>query len=185
MEDKEIIALFMERDEGAIVQTRLKYGSYCSTIARNITDCPQDAEECVSDTLLRAWNSIPPQKPLSLKAYLGKLTRNLALDLQKQKQAQSRGGGAVALALEELEECLPSGQSVEQQLDARELGRAISAFAHGLKPQERLLFLRRYFYMDSLADAAVHAGCKPKNAAVLLHRIRKQLKEFLRKEGFV
>ena len=185
MDDREIIALYFRRDEAAIAESQRKYGTYCGTIARNITACIQDAEECVSETWLRAWNAIPPQRPLLLKAFLARITRNLALDRVRRETANSRGGGSVPLALEELAECLPSSESVEAQVDARELGRAISTFVRGLKKRDGDLFLRRYFYMDTLDAAAAYVGMEPKHAAVSLHRSRKRLEEYLRKEGFL
>jgi len=185
MDDREIIALYFRRDETAIAESQRKYGTYCGTIARNITACIQDAEECVSETWLRAWNAIPPQRPLLLKAFLAKITRNLALDRVRREQAEIRGGGTVPLALDELAECLPSSESVEAQVDARELGRFISIFVRGLKKRDRDLFLRRYFYMDTLDAAAAYVGMDPKHAAVSLHRSRKRLEDYLRKEGLI
>ncbi len=185
MDDREIVALYFRRDEAAIAESQRKYGTYCGTIARNITACIQDAEECVSETWLRAWNAIPPQRPLLLKAFFAKITRNLALDRIRRERAESRGGGTVPLVLEELAECLPSSESVEAQIDARELGRAIGAFVRGLKKRDGDLFLRRYFYMDTPEAAAAYVGMSPKHAAVSLHRSRKRLEEFLRKEGFL
>lgn len=185
MDDREIIALYFDRDEAAIAESQRKYGTYCTTIARNITESVQDAEECVSETWLRAWNSIPPQKPTFLKAFLAKITRNLALDRVRQKKAECRGGGSVPLALDELSECLTSRDTVEEQVDARELGRAIGGFVRGLKQRDGDLFLRRYFYMDTLEDAAAFVGMDPKNAAVSLHRSRKKLEDYLKKEGYV
>ncbi len=179
------MALYFQRDEAAIAESQQKYGAYCSTIARNITTCPQDAEECVSETWLRAWNTIPPQRPMVLKAFLGKITRNLAIDYVRREKAESRGSGVVPLALDELAECLSSTESVEAQVDARELGRAISSFVRGLKRRDGDLFLRRYFYMDNLEDAAAHVGMSRKHAAVSLHRTRKRLEEYLRKEGYL
>ena len=185
MEDKDIIALYFQRDETAIVHSQLKYGAYCNTIALNITHCPEDAEECVSETWLRAWNAIPPQRPTFLKAFFGKITRNLALDSIRRETAEIRGGGVVPLVLEELAECLPAKNAVEDQVDARELGRIISIFVRSLKERDGNLFLRRYFYMDSLEEAAKHVGISPKHAAVSLHRIRKRLEDYLRKEGYI
>ena len=185
IDDKDIVALYFQRDENAIAESQHKYGAYCNTIAYNITSDTLDAEECVSETWLRAWNVIPPQRPTLLKAFFGKITRNLALDRVRRENAECRGGGSVPLALDELAECLPSKDSVEAQADARELGRIISAFVRGLKQRDGDLFLRRYFYMDSLEDAAAYVGLSPKHAAVSLHRTRKKLEEHLRKEGFV
>ncbi len=185
MDDREIIALYFRRDETAIAESQRKYGAYCGTIARNITASVQDAEECVNETWLRAWNAIPPQRPVVLKAFFAKITRNLSLDRVRRETAESRGGGTVPLALEELAEILPSSESVEDRMDARELGRAISTFVRGLKKRDGDLFLRRYFYMDTLDAAAAFVGMAPKHAAVSLHRTRKRLEEFLRKEGLI
>lgn len=185
MDDREIIALYFDRDERAIAESQKKYGTYCNTIARNIIPNPQDAEECVSETWLRAWNAIPPNRPPILKAFFAKITRNLAIDRFRRETAESRGGGRASIALDELAECLPSSESVEGQIDARELGRAISIFVRSLKKREGDLFLRRYFYMDSLDAAASYVGMTAKNAAVSLHRTRKRLEEFLKKEGLL
>lgn len=185
MDDREIVALYFKRDETAIAESQRKYGSYCSTIAWNITASPQDAEECVSETWLRAWNTIPPQRPLVLKAFLGKITRNLAIDYVRHEKATIRGGGSVPIVLDELSECIPSTDSVESQIDARELGKAISTFVRGLKQRDGNLFMRRYFYMDTIEDAATFVGMSPKNAAVSLHRSRKKLEAFLREEGYI
>ena len=185
MDDREIVSLYLKRNESAIWETQQKYGTYCTAIAQNITHSLQDAEECVSETWLRAWNSIPPQKPMFLKAFLAKITRNLALDLLRRESAEARGGGSIPLIYEELSECIPARDSVEAQVDARELGRAISAFVRELKERDGDLFLRRYFYMDTLENAAAFVGMSPKNAAVSLHRSRKKLEAYLRKEGYL
>ena len=185
MEDHAIIELFWQRSEQAIPAARDKYGRYCDAIARNILPSPEDAEECLSDTWLQAWESIPPQRPALLGAYLGRITRNLAYNRWKAAAADKRGGGQTAAVLEELAECLPSSESVEAQVDARELGRAISTFVRGLKKRDGDLFLRRYFYMDPLDVAAAYVGMDPKHAAVSLHRSRKRLEAYLRKEGFL
>lgn len=185
MDDRDIVALYFLRDESAISESQKKYGSYCTTIAKNITPSPLDAEECVNETWLRAWNSIPPQKPMFLKSFFAKITRNLALDCVRRENAECRGGGAVPIALEELSECISGKDSVEAQVDARELGRVISAFVRELNGRDGDLFLRRYFYMDSLEAAADFVGMKPKNAAVSLYRSRKKLEAYLRKEGYL
>ena len=185
MDDKQILDLYWARSESAIAETDRKYGKFCHRIAYNILVNHEDSEECVNDTYLKTWSIIPPKRPVRFGAFLGKIVRNLALNRYEKLHTAKRGSGEVPVALDELAECLPSKDSVEAQVDARELGRIISAFVRGLKQRDGDLFLRRYFYMDSLEDAAAYVGLSPKHAAVSLHRTRKKLEEHLRKEGFV
>ena len=130
--DEELIALFWQRDGNAIDERSRAYGAYCYTIANGILQNPEDAEECVNDTWLRAWNTIPPKRPQRLRIFLAKITRNLAFDRFKRRYAQKRGGGEICLALEELEECIDSGSVLESEVMAKELEQNINSFIYGL-----------------------------------------------------
>ena len=185
MDDSKIIALYFERNEQALTESDRKYGAYCNTISYNITASHEDAEECVNETWLRSWNTMPPQKPTHLMAFFSKIVRNLSLDLYRRKTAQRRGGSSVSLALDELSECIASQEDVEQQTIKKELSQCINDFLKRLNERDCNLFLRRYFYMDSVDDAAKHCHLTAKHAAVILHRIRQKLAEYLHKEGFV
>ncbi|MCD8380406.1 MAG: sigma-70 family RNA polymerase sigma factor [Lachnospiraceae bacterium] len=184
MEDAAIIGLYWERNEQAIHETNVKYGPYCHTIAYNILENQEDSEECVNDTWLRAWNTMPPQRPNYLRLFLGKITRNLSLDIWKGKQAQKRGGGELSLALDELSECVADTKDVEDALQAKELKETIERFLHTLPKRERELFLQRYFYMCSAKELAARYGMKENHVAVLLSRTRKKLAAQLVKEGW-
>ncbi len=184
MEDREIIALYWQRSESAIEASRQKYGPYCHTIAHNILASVQDAEECVSDTWLHAWNAMPPQKPSRLGAFLSKLTRNLALDRFRERTAQRRGGSQADLALEELKECVASPAGTEAEFDRRELERDLSRFLRTLPRRDAGIFLRRYFFADATGRIAGEFGLKESNVLLILSRTRKKLRTFLQKEGY-
>lgn len=184
MEDQRIIALYYDRDEGAIAATREKYGSYCAAVAGHILDSAQDVEEVLNDTWLRTWNSIPPGKPENLKLYLARIARNLAFDRFRSQSREKRGGSQTVLALEELSQCIPSSSQPGDQLEAEELSAAVNAFLATLPRRDRVIFLRRYFYTQSFEEIA--AGCGISHGAVrtALSRTRKKLKHYLIKEGF-
>ncbi len=184
MEDKDIIALFLQRSGDAVTETDKKYGLYCRAIAENICRDSRDAEECVNDAYLAAWNSIPPQKPSSLKLFLARIVRNLAINRYNETHAEKRGGGETALVLDELAECLQSGESVEGELDRRQLGELIRGFVKALPKKERQIFVRRYFFTDPVKSIAQRYGMTENNVLVTLCRSRKKLKELLKKEGF-
>ena len=181
MEDKRIIELYFARNEQAIAETDRKYGAYCRAIAYRILEDRLDSEEVANDTYLRLWNSIPPQKPDPLKPYVGRVSRNLALDVYDFKHAGKRRG--VTLALEELAECLPAE-------DGRELGEsaaltdALSRFISSLPERERVIFVRRYFYLCPIAEIAGSLALKESTTAMTLSRTREKLRKFLIKEGF-
>lgn len=183
MEDSKIIDLYWARKEQALAETDTKYGSYCRTIARNILRNFEDTEECVSDTWLHAWNSMPPQRPGILSAFLGRITRNLSFDRCKYKQAAKRGGGALPLALDELGECIPSAQRVEYALEQKELAAAIDRFLRTLPEKDCNLFLRRYWYVDSISVIADRYGMKENTVKSILFRTREKLRKFLGEEG--
>ena len=183
MEDAQIIQLFWDRNEDAISRAEEKYGRYCTSIAFNIVSEWSDAEECLNDCMLRAWNSIPPARPNSLKAYLGKIIRNLALDRIESASAAKRGGGEIPLALDELSECISGGEDPAAAAEVKEVTEAINRFLTGQDELKRKLFVRRYWYMDSLAEAAQRVGVKESNAKTILFRLRRELAEYLRGEG--
>lgn len=184
MDDAEIVALYFSRDERALRETAAKYGRYCYTIACNILAVPEDAEESVNDAYLGAWDAIPPHRPAVLSTFLGKLTRRAALKKWRARDAGKRGGGETALALDELGECVPAGGTVDEALTKRELARAINAFLDTLPPDERRVFVRRYWYLDSIKDIRKRFTFSESKVKSMLYRTREKLREYLRKEGF-
>lgn len=185
MEDTKIIELYFDRDETAITETDKKYGPYCKTIAYRILRSLPDSEECVNDTWLRAWNTMPPQKPSVLRQFLAKITRNLSLDRYRTDHAQKRGGGELELTMEELSECVSTGGDPATQLELEELKQNIAAFLQTLPERDRNIFLRRYFYVESHQQIARHYLLRPANVRLILSRTRQKLKDFLRKEGLL
>lgn len=183
MEDRDIIQLYWDREEGAIEQTKEKYGSYLMAIAKNILSRYQDREECVADAYFRAWNSIPPQRPESLKLYLGRVTRNLALDRRKAAATEKRGGGQVVLALEELKDCVVAWDTPESRLDEKFLGEKITEFLRQQPEVTRKTFVLRYWYLEPVEDIAKEMHMSLSKTKSLLHRTRKKLRESLEKEG--
>ncbi|WP_294500034.1 sigma-70 family RNA polymerase sigma factor [uncultured Gemmiger sp.] len=181
MEDHEIVALYFARSESAITETARKFGAYCRTIAWNILGSRRDAEECENDTWLAAWNSIPPNHPARLAPYLGRITRNLALDRYDQAHAQKRGGVSGVMA--ELDDCLPDPALVHHTVEAAETARQISAFLREQPAEARRFFLRRYWYCDKTADIARRYGVSEGKVRVTLHRTREKLKDFLQQQG--
>lgn len=184
MLDDEIIALYFERKESAIEETAKKYGAYCRTVAENILHNSQDSEEILNSLWLGAWNSIPPNQPQNFKIYLAKITRSLALNRLKEKNAGKRGGGFADSPFDELSECLPSGENTEEGFIAKELGESINLFAKKLPQKERNVFIRRYFFGESLDEIGRRYGISQNNAAVILLRTRKKLKKHLEKGGW-
>lgn len=182
MEDSNIIELYFLRSEQAITETAEKYGAVTKKLAYNILHNLQDAEECVNDTYLVAWNTIPPQKPNPLLTYLCKILRNLAIKKYHSKTAAKRNS-TYDVALDELENCFPSSYSVEDSFDADETARSINAFLKSLSPENRILFVRRYWHADSIEDLAELFSVSPHTVSVRLNRIREKLKKHLRKEG--
>lgn len=183
MDDGRIIELYWARDEEAIARSERKYGAYCRSVARRILESAEDAEECVGDTWLRAWNAIPPRRPAALRAFLAAITRNLCLDRLRDASREKRGGGQAALALDELLDCVPSSSTPESALDARELTRALESWLRGLETPKRAAFLRRYWYCDSVSEVAERMGWTEGKTASLLRRTRLELKRYLEQEG--
>lgn len=184
MEDSQLVQLFWDRDERAIPATAEVYGNYCFAVAHNILDSTQDAEECVNDTWLHAWNAIPPQRPKALSPFLARITRNLALHMLRRNRAKKRGGGEIELVFEELAECVSGRDWVEQAVDERELTRAINDFLAGLPAEKRKIFVRRYWYAERVATIAKGTGMTENRVSVTLHRLRAALRTFLEERGF-
>ena len=182
MEDHVIIQLYWDRDQQAIAESDRKYGSFCGTLARNILVSAQDAEECVNDTWLNAWRSIPPHRPERLSAYLGKITRNLALNRYKRLYTQKRGQGQVELALAELEDCIPAQTGIEQIADEMALTSAMEAFLRTQTRTERSIFIGRYWYLYSIQQLAAAYQMSESKMVSLLYRMRNRLKRYLEKE---
>ena len=184
MDDKRIIELFFARDEKALTECESAFGRYCKSIAKNILASDEDAEEVFNDTLLRAWNSIPPENPKSLKVYLGALARNLSLDRYRKLTAEKRGGCEVSLCIEEAEEFLTDTVSIEEEYEKREFAKFLNEFLHSLPARECDIFVRRYFYCDSTRNIARKFDVTEENVLVILSRTRKKLKEALKKGGY-
>ena len=181
-EDGRIVDLYWQRSERAVAETDRKYGPYCRTVAYNILENSEDSDECVNDTYLRAWNSMPDARPASLSAYLAKITRNLAISTLRRKNTLRRGGGRTALALEELAEAVPSGESLETRIELRELSERLEAFLGTVGTQERRIFMARYFYMAQVKNIAAKYGFSESKVKSMLSRTRKKLKRYLEEE---
>ena len=196
MDDSQIIRLYWDRDEKAIPATADKYGAYCAAIARNIVRDPQDAEECVNDTYLKAWNSsppgliaplssIPPQRPASLTAYLGRITRNLAFNRYRRDSAEKRGGGELPAVLDELAECVSGGEDPAEYAEVKDLMESINGFLATLSNKNRSIFVSRYWYARSLSEIALCHGMKEGAVTMALSRMRSRLRRYLEERGHV
>lgn len=183
MEDEQIISLYWQRNEAAIAHTEAKYGAYCQSIAYRILEDAHDAEETVNDTYLRTWNTIPPQWPSNLTTYLGKITRNLAIDRRRRRRTKKRGSGAYEVALEELSSCLAGGDSPEELAVASELTACIDSFLGQLPSAERRVFIRRYWHFCSISEIAAQYGYSLTKTKTMLYRARKQLRQYLVERG--
>lgn len=185
MEDAQIIDLFFTRSEQAIRETDRKYGDLCYKISWSILDNREDAEECVSDTYLSAWKSIPPTRPNQLGAFLAKITRHISLDRWRRSNADKRGRGETSLALEELEECIAGRETPEGTLRKKELLAAINRFLGELPQRERILFVSRYWYLRPVKEISEDTGLSISNVKTRLYRTRNKLRFFLEKEGLL
>ena len=181
MTDEQIIRLYFDRDQAAIAETDRKYGSYCYSIASNLLS-REDSEECVNDTYHAAWTHIPPEVPQSLKAFLGRIVRNLSISRFRRSHAQKRSSGTDVL-LSELEDCLPTPQTVETEADSRELSRLISSWLATLSGDDRALFVLRYWHGSAVQDLAEKCGCTPNAVSLRIRRLRKNLKHYLEAKG--
>jgi RNA polymerase sigma-70 factor (ECF subfamily) len=180
MEDERIIELYFARDDSAITESSEKYGPYCSSIALNILNSREDSEECVNDTWLRAWNAIPPARPLRLSIFLGRITRNLALDRYRSENSQKHRDSQTALCLDELSECIGKEEYIEDQLILKD---QIERFLRALPSREKDIFLYRYWYFLSAKEIAQRYKISEAAIKMKLMRTRKKLQEFLDKEG--
>lgn len=185
MDDDRIIDLYWQRDECAIAETDRKYGGLCSSIAYGILANNQDSEECVSDTYLAAWNNIPPQRPKQLKAYLGRIVRNLSLNRARDSKTKKRGGGEVGLIFDELENVIAADNRPEKSYEEKELTQAVDAFLSELPRDDRLIFLYRYWMAQPVAKIAARFCCKPSRINSSLYRSRQKLRKYLIKEGLL
>ena len=182
MEDREIVELYWLRDEAALAESEKKYGAYCASIARGILGNQADAEECANYAFYAAWRAIPPHRPALLSAFLGKITRRLALKKLRERTAQKRGGGEAPLILHELAECVSTGEDADTALDKTLLTESLNAFLEELSPSERRVFLCRYWYFESVKDIASRFGFGESKVKMMLKRTRDKLSAHLRKE---
>ena len=184
MEDEDILSLYVQRDEEAIMQTARKYASYCRAITARCLPRREDQEECVNDIWIRAWDTIPPKHPRNLRLYLGAIARNLSFNRWHYQYAEKRGGAEVELALDELDECTPAPGTPEETILTQSLGETINRFLAGLSRRERGIFLRRYYYTETAVEIGARYGLKAGNVQTILSRTRKKLRALLSKEGY-
>lgn len=185
IEDDKIIEMFFERSEQGIQELNIKYGKICHKLSYNIVNSRQDAEECVNDAYLGAWNAIPPAKPNPFLTYICKIVRNISLKIYYRKEATKRNS-IYTIAMEEIEACIADPNTVEAKIEARELARIIESFLDTLTVENRVIFMRRYWFSDSCKDIAEFVGLTEKNISVRLTRIRQKMKDYLsEREVFV
>lgn len=184
MDDREIVELYWARSEQAISETQSKYGSYCYSIAYNILNSNEDAEESVNDTYHDVWNSIPPHRPSILSTFLGKITRRISIDRWRRRTAEKRGGGEMPLALEELQECVAADRDTEKEFEKKRLSAVVNSFVKKLPETEQRVFLCRYWYMDSISAISQQFGFSESKVKSMLFRTRNQLRTVLEREGF-
>lgn len=183
MEDNDIVKLFLRRNESALCETEKKYGKYCFSIANNILKNVQDAKESVNDTLMSAWNCIPPHQPEILSVFLGKITRYLALKKLRDKKAKKRGGSEVDLVYEELSEQISSKENIEEKFEEKELAIILNAFLYSLSKEERRVFVCRYWYFESIKTISKTFGYSESKVKSMLYRVRNKLLYKLKEEG--
>ncbi len=183
IDDNMIIQMYFDRDETAIKATAEKYGAYCKTIAGNILSTHEDVEECVNDTYLKTWDAIPPNRPSVFRTFLGKITRNTAFDFYKKLNADKRGKGQIAEVLDELAECVSGGSEPEKEYDKKELTAYINSFLGTLTKEKCAIFVRRYWYAESISDMAKRFGKSEGALSVSLNRLRKDLHTYLTERG--
>ena len=184
VQDEEIIQLYWDRDENAIYESSRKYGAFCSAVARNILHNRADEQECVNDTWLQAWNSMPPNRPSFLQVYLGKITRNLSFNLYKKMHREKRGGTAIDLVLDELAECVSGKDDPEKTWQASQLAEEINAFLSSLPKERQYIFILRYWYGEDIREIADRFHMSENNVSVTLNRIRRKLKAYLTERGY-
>lgn len=184
MNDQRIVELYWQRDESALRETQLSYGAMLLGIARRILEDAGESEETVNDTYLRAWNTIPPHRPLRLGAFLSKITRELAIDRYRRRKAEKRAAGEYTLSLDELSECIPGGEAAEDGLDAERLARVIGDYLRTVNADAREAFVLRYFYAMSLQEIAQRQRNSLSVVKTTLYRTRTGLRDYLEKEGY-
>ena len=184
MEDAEIVELYWARDEDAITQTKTKYGAYLNRVAYNILADREDSQECVSDTLLAAWRSMPDNRPKNLRTYLGKITRQVSIDLYRRRNRMKRYASEYAISLEELGDSFTDGRTPEDELNARLLTETVNRFLRTLPDEARNTFIGRYYFFDSVKNVARYCGMSESKCKSMLYRTRQSLKVYLQKEGF-
>ena len=185
MDDSQIINLYFARDENAIVETQNKYQNMCYIVAHNILYNREDSEECVNDTWLRTWNTIPPSRPSVLSTFLAKIVRNLSLNRYRDMHALKRGGNSVNIAIEELNECITDGKTVEKDMEYKLLTESIEDFLWKQTKRNRTVFLKRYFYIMDIKEIAEELDIKEGTVKSILSRMRKELAVWLEKEAVV
>ena len=183
MDDARIVELFWARDEDALTEATSKYGRYCFSIANGILHDAEDAQECVNDAYLATWNAIPPHKPAKLSTFIGKITRRVSLNRLFERSADKRGGGAVDASIDELDGCVPGDRSLEDVFGAEELTEILNAFLATLPVDERRVFMRRYWFFDSISDISRRFGFSISKVIVMLKRTRDKLRARFEKEG--
>ena len=184
MDDAKIVQLYWDRNEQAIPATADKYGNYCTSIAKNILGNREDAEECVNDTYMNAWNSMPPHSPSILSTFLGKIVRNLSFNRYKYNTAEKRGGGELPVVLDELADLVSGKDDVEQEIEHKELVKSIDAFLDTLSPEKRSIFISRYWYTDSVSEIAKRHEMNEGAVSMTLNRLRLKLHNYLLERGF-
>ena len=184
MDDAKIVQMYFDRDEQAIPATADKYGNYCTSIANNILGNHEDAEECVIDTYLNTWNSIPPHRPKMLSTFIGKIVRNLAFNRYKRNHADKRGGGEITAVLDELAGCVSGNDDVEHAYEYKELVAAINDFLTTLPAEKRNIFVCRYWYTDSISDIAARFDMTYSAVSMMLNRLRTKLHNYLIERGY-
>ena len=183
MEDEKIYDLYFKRDENAIIHTNEKYGRWCRGIAKRILGTDEDVEECVSDTYFNVWNNIPPQRPKSFRAWIGRITRNLAIGRYRKDHAEKRGSGQVMAVLDELSECVSGNEGPESAIEAEEIRKIINAFLQEQSETKRAIFMRRYWFCESVEKISKVYGYKVSKTSGILFRMRRQLRTRLEEGG--
>ncbi len=183
MDDEAILTLYRQRQPDALAETEAKYGRLCFHVADHILGNREDSEECVNDTWLHAWNTIPPEWPRRFSAWLTRVTRNLAISRLRESRAVKRGGAEIPLVLDELAECIPGRSDPQKEAEAKELQEAINRFLATLKPRDRDVFVARYFYAASHAELCARTGWTLGKTKTVLHRTRLKLRTYLKEEG--
>lgn len=185
MKDDEIIELYWKRDEDAIIETSNKYGKYCKYIAFNILGNTEDTEESVNDTYMHTWNAIPPNRPRVLRTWLGRITRNISIDKYKFNNAKKRSQNEVDILLSELDDCIPANSNIEKEIEDQEIAKVLNDFLSNLSQEKRIIFVRRYYFSDSVVQISKRYNLSESRIKSSLFRIRKELKKFMEKEGVV